>query len=124
MYSPLMDLSDEQLIEQRRAAEDREHLIKSFDPHAAPRNAPALLAIRKAVESGPTLWTAALAAALRASDVHTKTIDNLIRRLVKHKFLVRSGEYTRIYDRANHCYRITDTRKLELGDWPTPGGAA
>lgn len=109
-----MPTDDERFLAERRFTEEREFLIRAMDPEVAPRNHVVVHAIRAAVSSGPVRYTTVLAAAVRASDVTVKTADNLMRRLVAHGFLTRSGAYTRATRRAP----AVDTRELKLGDWP------
>lgn len=112
-----MTTSDEQFLVERRMADERRFLISSMDPDVAPRNYRVMHAIKAAVSAAPAPYTAVLAAGVRASDVTVKTVDNLIRRLVHHGFLVRSG----VYVRATRHAVAEDTRSLKLGDWPERG---
>lgn len=112
--------ADAAFVAHRRDQEEIEYLRGVTDPERAPRLAPAMLALRTAT-ARDTPWVSAVAEALRASDITTKTIDNLIRKLIKHGFLTRTGTYDRTYDRADQRWEVRDSRVLVRGDWPLDG---
>jgi hypothetical protein len=111
--------TDEEFIAQRRKADERAYLISSADPAIAPRIAPAVLAIRSALTDAadPLTHAAVLALALRASDLAVSTVDNLIRRFVKHGFIIKHGEFVQPFPRRRGV-RGVDNRAYTLGEWP------
>ncbi|HEY9413529.1 MAG TPA: hypothetical protein VIQ30_02115 [Pseudonocardia sp.] len=112
--------TDADFIAQRRFADERTYLLKATDLETAPRLAPGMRALRECLvtQKRPVAWTTALAAALRPNDLAVKTMDNMIRKLIAHGFVIKTGDYSRTYNRKARTWRVVDTRKLTLGDWP------
>lgn len=109
---------DEKFIERRRAEDARTWLTTAMDPDTAPRQSPALIAIRKTLSAeGPTPHAAVLAAGLRASDLAVTTVDNLLRELVRAGMVHKIGAYSSHYDRRKQQRIAHDTRVYLLGDW-------
>jgi len=116
-----MDTADMDYVRQRADADEMAYLIKAMDPAVAPKLAPAMHAIRASLEGerGGREWASVVATGLRSSEVTVKTLDNLIRKMIKHGFLIKEGEYQREYRRGRRGFTVTDMRRLTLGDWPT-----
>lgn len=113
-------MGDAQLVAARRNEDRKKFLISILDDEHAPRMASGVRAMRSALlESGGWLhWTTVLAVGLRHTDVAVKTLDGILRQAVQAGFAVRRGEYSREYDRRNRRWVATDTRELQLIDWP------
>lgn len=109
--------SDGDYVARRTRQSERDYLINATSPERAPRLAPALLALRAQLsDCDATPWTTAVAVALRSSDIAPKTIDNMLRKLIAHGFVVKRGEHTSAV--RNRKRYVTDERTLHLGDWP------
>jgi hypothetical protein len=109
---------DEEFIAQRQARDARRFLEAAVDPDVAPRLSPALIAIRKTLSAdGPTAHVTVLAAGVRAGDLAVKTVDNVLRELMRAGMVRRVGSYTRTYDRRSRRYVAHDTRMYFLEDW-------
>lgn len=107
--------SDEDLIAERRMADEKTFLINATDPEKAERIAPAVNALRALLAD--RRWhpqSAALAAMLRPSDLAVRTADNMMRRAWAAGFLERRGEYIR----ASRGKKASDTREWRLIEWP------
>lgn len=112
--------TDTDYIAERKRHDEHVFLTGTTDPDVAPRLAPGIRALRERLTQGPASWDAAMAAALRPTDLAVKTVDNVVRRLIAAGFVVKTGEYSRTYNRKRRTWAVKDTRTLALGDWPAP----
>lgn len=109
--------TDEEFIHERRQADELDYLRNAIDPEYAPRIAPALIAIRRTLADAthPVPHASVLAVGLRSSDIAVSTLDNMIRKLTKHGFITKHGEY--VSNRYKRGVKDQDKRGYTLGSW-------
>lgn len=115
-------MNDMEYLEQRRADDEKAFLLKLTDPDVAPRYAPAFLAGRALLRSAtrPVPHVELMATMARQSDVQIRSLENNLRKLCRHGFVRRTGEYSRRFV-PRQGWSAADTRRYTIGDWPGDG---